>query len=336
MAGPGSNSKRWIFRGAKAAIGLAVIVAVGLHVRRTWRDIRERGAIPRVDPGWAAVAIGLYLIGLGLYGLYFVRVMAHAASPVSRYSGLRSYVVSHLGKYVPGKALVVVMRVAMLAAGGARASTATFATFYETILMMAVGGFVAFFGLTFGPSGAAKTTVPRLGPIPSFDLPLGLLGLAMGVAFLILVLPGVFPRLAALAKMPFRSVGDDAVPRPSWGLLRDGVIVTALGWIAMGLSQIAVIRALSPGGLPPSLGAAAVGSVALATVAGFAVPVSPGGLGVREWVLWTSLGSVMDRDLAVLASLGLRLAWVAGEIVAGAIFYAIRPRSAPAAGASPP
>ena len=54
--------------------------------------------------------------------------------------------------------------------------------------------------------------------------------------------------------------------------------------------------------------------MALATVAGFVVPISPGGLGVREWVLWTALASAIDRDLAVVAALVLRLAWVAGEV----------------------
>ena len=46
---------------------------------------------------------------------------------------LRAYVVSHLGKYVPGKAMVVVIRTALVVPFGARASTAAIATFYETL-----------------------------------------------------------------------------------------------------------------------------------------------------------------------------------------------------------
>ena len=70
--------------------------------------------------------------------------------------------------------------------------------------------------------------------------------------------------------------------------------------------------------------AAVIASVALATVAGFAVPVSPGGLGVREWVLWTSLGSLIDQNLAVMAALALRLVWVVGELLAGALLFSWR------------
>ena len=50
-----------------------------------------------------------------------------------------------------------------------------------------------------------------------------------------------------------------------------------------------------------------------------------GGLGVREWVLWTALGASIDRDLAVVAALTLRLVWFVGEAVASASIFAIRP-----------
>jgi uncharacterized membrane protein YbhN (UPF0104 family) len=74
----------------------------------------------------------------------------------------------------------------------------------------------------------------------------------------------------------------------------------------------------------------------LATVAGFAVAVAPGGLGVREWVLWTALGAATgDRDRAVVAALALRLVWVVAEIAAaGLLLLFRRPRMAEIVGAS--
>ena len=333
---PPPSAKTRLARGLKTAVGLAVVAAVAWHVKTTWADIRSRGGPPPIDARWVLASVALYLVGLGFLALYYVRVMAASATPISAYAGSRAYVVSHLGKYVPGKAVVVVMRVGMSSASGARAATATFATFYETLVMMAVGGLLAFATLTFGPSGAATMDTPRLGPIPSVRLPLGLVGLAMGLGFLALVLPFVFPRLSKVASLPFRDVGPDALPRLSWRLLAEGFLLSLAGWVAMGMSQVAILLALSPRGLAPALWPAAIGSVALATVAGFAIPVSPGGLGVREWVLWTCLGSVIDQDRAVLAALGLRLSWVAAEVVAGLALAAIRPRPLLAAGAPSP
>ena len=155
----------------------------------------------------------------------------------------------------------------------------------------------------------------------------------MGLLFLGVVWPSVFPRLAGLTRVPLPNVGPDALPRFSIGLLAEGMAWSLLGWVLLGLSQVAVIRGLVPSGLAPVSWPLAIASVALATVAGFVVPVSPGGLGVREWVLWTALASAIDRDLAVVAALVLRLAWVAGEVVAGALLFAIRP---PTEGPTPP
>ena len=136
----------------------------------------------------------------------------------------------------------------------------------------------------------------------------------------------MFPRLAGLIRAPLRGVGADALPWFTLPLLIEGLAWAALGWVLLGMSQVAVLAGI---GVAPSwsIGAASVASVALATVAGFAVPIAPGGFGVREWVLWTALTSSLDRDWAVVAALVLRLVWVVGEVMVAAILYLIRPRS---------
>ena len=58
-------------------------------------------------------------------------------APIGFLPAWRAYIVSHLGKYVPGKAMVVVVRSGMVVPFGGRASTAAIATFYETLVMMA-------------------------------------------------------------------------------------------------------------------------------------------------------------------------------------------------------
>ena len=322
MGRPGGY--RWLKAAAKSAVGVLVLWAVARHVGRTWADIQERGGPPRVEASWVALAVALYLAGLGLFGMYFVRVLDAGPAAVPPFAGWRAYLISHLAKYVPGKALVVVTRVGLVTPYGARASTAAFATLYETLVMMAAGGLIAAATLP----RAASVAAPAWVGLPGYAIPLGWVGLGLGAAFLAIVGPSVFPRLAGLATRTFRDLGPDALPRMSSRLLLEGLAIACGGWILLGLSQVAVIRALDPSGLPVASWPAAVGSVALATVAGFAVPVSPGGLGVREWVLWTALGAVLDQDLAVLASLGLRLAWVGGEVLAAGALLVIRPSPA--------
>ncbi len=316
---------RWLKPVVKAIVGPLVLIAVARHAWSTWNALRERGALPHLDLAWGLASVALYLAGLSLFGLYFVLVMRDSVTPVGPFVGVRAYLISHLGKYVPGKALVVVMRVGLVTPFGARASTAAFATFYETLVMMSAGGLIVPLVLPL----SAVAYAPSWTGLSGVNVPLGLIGLAMGLGFLVLVSPPVFPRLATLARQPFPDVRPDALPRISWRLLASGLAIASLGWIALGLSQVAVIQALGMATMPLSSWPIVVGSVALATVAGFAVPIAPGGLGVREWVLWTCLGSVLDRDLAVVSSLALRMAWIVGEIGAAAILLALRPSAGP-------
>ncbi|HEU5117285.1 MAG TPA: hypothetical protein VFT74_11530, partial [Isosphaeraceae bacterium] len=226
------------------------------------------------------------------------------------------------GKYVPGKALVVVLRVGLVTGYGARPATAAFSTLYETLVMMASGGLVAALGFAIGPTRTVTLPVWGVGEV---SVPLALLGLVPALGFLTLTWPSVFPRLSKVMSLPFPGVGPDALPYLRRRLLAEGLLWAVLGWLLAGLSLAAVVLGL---GKPIALSSLPVilASVALATVSGFVGALAPGGLGVREWVLWTSLGAVMDHETAVLASLALRLVWIVGEGLTAGVVGLLRPR----------
>jgi len=309
----------------KSAVALVVLWAVGRHVARTWNDLRGHSVAFHFEPGWLIGSGLLYLAGLSAYGRFFERVLRSSPTPVRLIPALRAYLVSHLGKYVPGKAMVVVVRAGMVVPFGARASTAAIATFYETLVMMASGGLIAAAGFAVAPgTHQVELMLPLWGHV---ELPLyrfaAVSGLAIGWAFLILVVPGVFTRLAGLVSLPIPGVGAEAMPRFTGRLLVEGLLWSSGGWVFLGLSQLAVVRAFDPAqmglSMAISLAPAVIASVALATVAGFVVAVLPGGLGVREGVLMSTLAPAVGSDQAVIASLLLRLVWVAAELVAAAV-----------------
>ena len=79
---------------------------------------------------------------------------------------MRAYLVSHLGKYVPGKAMVVVMRAGLSMPYGARGATAAIATFYETLVMMAAGSLMAALGFALaGASPSLASSCRSLGQL---------------------------------------------------------------------------------------------------------------------------------------------------------------------------
>jgi glycosyltransferase 2 family protein len=329
--------KRTTIAAVKAAVAVVVLWAVGRHFLRTWNDLAEHRLTLQFEPIWLVASGLLYLAGLSAFGVFYELILRASATPVRLGPALRAYLVSHLGKYVPGKAMVVVMRSGMVVPFGARASTAAIATFYETLVMMAAGGLVAAAGFAMASgSGRVAVTVPRWGPI---ELPLyrlsAISGLGLGLAFVVVVAPPVFRRLAGLISLPIPGVGTDALPRLSGGLLERGLLWSALGWFLLGLSLLAVVRAMGPagGGEILALGKVPVmiGAVALATISGFVVAVVPGGLGVREGVLMSLLAPALGRDRAVVAAVLLRLVWVVAELAAAAVLVPMfrPPRVAP-------
>lgn len=313
---------RWGIRALKFILGLLVLWAVGRNIVRTWEDLRRHGESIRLEPAHMVVGAVLYLSGLSAFGFYYGRIVKASATPVGYLPALRAYLISHLGKYVPGKAMVVVMRAGLLTSYGARPATAAFATLYETLTMMSAGGLIAVLGFLIRPQPPLRLTAwwGRVVPVP-----LLLLSLVLAGGFWLLVEPRVFPRFSKLISVPFPNVGPDALPRCSQRLLAEGMAWSLGGWLLLGLSQVAVIRALVPGGAPASTWPLIVASVALATVAGFAIAIFPGGLVVREAVLMATLGPVVGADLAVISALALRLDWVLGEVAIAALLAVLRP-----------
>ena len=72
-------------------------------------DLRDQSRSVHFEVGWLIGAGFLYLAGLLACGWFFERILRSSPTPVRLFPALRAYLVSHLGKYVPGKAMVVVV-----------------------------------------------------------------------------------------------------------------------------------------------------------------------------------------------------------------------------------
>jgi uncharacterized membrane protein YbhN (UPF0104 family) len=327
--------RRLTISAVKTAVAVVVLWAVGQLVTRTWHDLRNQSRALSFEPAWLLCSGVLYLAGLSAYGRFYERIMNSSTTPIRFMPAWRAYVVSHLAKYVPGKAMVVVVRTGMVVPYGGRPATAAIATFYETLVMMAAGGLVAAAGFACGPeSHRTEVSLPFWGfiELPAYELS-AIAGLGLGLGFLALVIPPVFGRLAGLLSLPIPGVGADALPHLTGRLLGQGLLWSVCGWFLLGLSLLAVVRAFDHAGalslFTLGLAPVAIASIALATVAGFVVAVLPGGLGVREWVLISALSPALGSDSAVVASLCLRLVWVVTELVAAAILIPLFRRPAP-------
>ena len=138
------GKRKHLWLAVKTILAVAILLGVARYFARVLTD-------PALDtvpftPRWELLVPAglLYLMAHCCWGSFWVRLLHEQHIPVTWYMGLRCYFVSQLGKYVPGKAWVILMRVAMLRhdAHAHPIPVAVTAT-YETLSSMAAGALLA-------------------------------------------------------------------------------------------------------------------------------------------------------------------------------------------------
>jgi glycosyltransferase 2 family protein len=308
---------------AVAVVKLAILAIVVWAVRRTL--VEAVAGLDdvwwRIQAGWLVAAALCYLAGLLAWGLFWHRVLVTLGQRPTRFRSLTAYFVGHLGKYVPGKALVVILRAGLIRGPGVDTTVAAVSVFVETFVMIASGALLA-----------ALVLAATLEADPRWTL----LALGIGVLAALPILPPVFRRIVGvLGRRSRQPAGAAATRNQQLGrfdgrLVASGYLMAAAGWIPVGASLWAVLRSLGIENAPLATTLPwAVAVVALAVVAGF-LSLLPGGLGVRDVILLElmvpRLRDVFYVDhaesIALAAVLLLRLVFLGAEVAVSAVLYA--------------
>ena len=288
------------------AIKLLIVVLVVWFIRRTivdaWRELESHPL--QVDYGWLAAAGGFYLLGTFFCGVFWHRILRAMGQEVGFWKALRAFYVGHLGKYVPGKAMVVVLRAGMIRGSGVDAPLAVVSVFLETLTMMAVGALMAAGIVAFWFRGQPLLFWASLGMMAVAGFP---------------TLPPVFRALVRIVNLGRLSPAQlGKLNGLGYGTVVLGWILNVIGWAILGLSYWAVLRALGVDDQNPldrlHLYTAAV---SLATVVGF-ISMVPSGAVVREAALTQATKLMMPGvgdSIALVAAVVLRLVWLAAELV---------------------
>jgi hypothetical protein len=314
MRGGWQSVWRWL----KAALAVAIVGGVGWQFARLLRQPELWERPWHLRPGWLAVSVGTYTAGLGCWGTFWLRLLHRLGLHPPLGSAYRAYYVSHLGKYVPGKAWAILLRAALLP--GVQPGVAALTAAYETLTTMAAGALLAVLLVPWFVVGSDGLGWQAL----------GLLALA-GVP----ILPGVFNVVVVRLAKPFLDPAA-APPRFAWSTLPEGLAVSGAGWCWLGVSVLALLQALVPDAPAPSAGFAlrCLAYNALSYVAGFLALPAPGGLGVREAILQQLLAAELRAEhpeavaagMAALAVVVLRLVWTLADLGAAAVAYALPAR----------
>lgn len=292
--------KKWAIKSIKLVLMIVILASVARQIQLSWDKL------PSFRPHFPLLILAglLYIAGLVCFGIYYAIVVRLVAPQVTLIDCLKAYILSHPAKYVPGKAMVVVLRVGMLTKAGARSTAAMLSALYETLSMMAIGSLLGGLLLILPPSHPLASAV----------------SICLGCAFLATILPMTFSRAAKLLKKGLQAIEPKDAPQPTRKITMGLIGWGCAGWLCWGLSQVAVVISLDNAGIIRlSYWPRVTGGVMLATAGGFALPVLPGGLGLREWILDEVTGELLGPDLAIAAALTLRFVWILAELVAAAL-----------------
>ena len=315
--------KKRLVATAKFLLFALIVAWIANRLSKDWTEISRYDWRPRPD---RLLASGLFYLAAYLPSAYFWRLSIRwLGGAPGVFSAFKAFYVSQLGKYVPGKALVVVIRSALVANDKTKASVAAVCVFYETLTMMATGALISalivavWFREHWLYSALALLTALCVG------LPL---------------LPPIFVRILSILRVGKNDPTlQERFRALTWRSLFVGVGLTSVLWLFFGLSLWAAIGAIGLAvGSFWSSAHLLVAASALAVVFGLAVAVAPGGLGVREAALTILLIPFLEtllrapenatfttsaETLATIVALVQRLVSIVAEIAAVAAFYAV-------------
>jgi uncharacterized membrane protein YbhN (UPF0104 family) len=311
LSPPPSPRNRIIAWTIKILIVAVVVWFVRGTLTNAWSQLQAYQWTLR--PGWLIASGLLYLGGMLLAGVFWRQVLLALGEQAGLVETLRAYYIGHLGKYVPGKAMVFVIRAGLLAHRRVNPAVAAVAVFVETMTMMAVGA-------------AVGGVIVAVGFYQQKMLFLGSLAMV--------VLAGL-PTLPPVFRLAVRILGiGRSNPQMQQGLLGLGYRTLLLGWVInvpawllIGLSLWATLRGI---GIELELHASLLPCVAcstLGTVVGI-LSMLPGGIGAREAALLWTMAQLLQLPAAqaTIAAGMLRLITVVAELAISAVLYPLEVR----------
>ena len=300
--------KRPLWRVIQAATVVAVLGFVGFRIADQWTEL---SSIPRnLHPDYVLLmaSAGAVLLSYSVLIWTWQRTVRAWGEQLAFGDAARIWFVSNLGRYVPGKVWQIGAMGVMAQRVGVSPVAAVGSSLVISIVNILAGAAVAAIGGA-GDVGA-----------PSWALPT-----AVVVAIGLLAAPWILPRAMAVASALLRT--EITVPRLPHSAVWIAAAGCAVAWLLYGVA----FRLLHIALLGHATGnlAGSTSAFTLSYLAGFLFLPAPGGIGVREDVLYRLLAQVgiATGGEAWLVVLGSRLWLTVLEVLPGVLFLAMRSRN---------
>jgi hypothetical protein len=281
-----------------------------ITIYRVYGELRDNEKLissSRIRLGYLVASIAVTIIALVPAAVVWLGVLKAFGQKFPLLPALDAYYLGHAGKYVPGKAMVLVLRVGKLQPYGVSIKPAILSVFVETLTGV---GTAAILGVLF---------------LFLIDVPTWLKWSMVAAAPLAAaVLSPHFFRLVlfALAKSKIGKIPKSLSSAFTWSFMLKTCLGMSLGWLLQGTVGWLIILCLndSPEMVSLQIWGTAVSAVCLGAVAGF-VSMLPGGAVARDLVVAWLLAPVLSQPVALLFALFLRISNLSGEGISIAIVH---------------
>ena len=285
---PNSRLRQWLIYAVGLLLFAASLAFIVSYAARHWTEV---AAVQLVAPAALGVSILLYAVSHLTTGLSWPLTLSQLREPIPLLTGFRIGLISQVGKYLPGNVAHYVGRSGLAARAGIPIRTSGISVVVELTSALAAGVLIT--ALMLFIDHRPVSFLPKIG---SSAILLSLAIVAGG---------------AGIVSWSFRRGYSPA-------LFIIPTLCLTVSFLLSGLSFHALAVAL---GNPELSMAAAIGSFALAWVAGFVLPGAPAGLGVREAILVSLVGPLIGPGSALTCVLLHRILTALVDGVAALLGY---------------
>lgn len=314
----------WVWKWIKWVLLALVLYYVGRQGYQLYQEQGDSLSEIRLKPMWLILSGLCYFIAWLPSVWFWQQLMVSSGESPGWRQTVRAYYCGHLGKYIPGKVSVLLIRATLLKDFGVRVSVAALTAAYETLAVMGVG-LVVFLALV-----PYVININQLAEWPAWiqsiqSRPLMVPILFCFVLFISLpLLSGLLKRISQ--KMSKSESGETAKEQQtsiSIRLLYAGVFAFIISWCLHGLSLGLVIASLGKTGLDWQQWPLWTAAISAALALGFAALFAPAGLGVREGLIVAILAGCPEIGPvnAFVAALLMRIVSFASEILSAFVLY---------------
>lgn len=297
------SNKSAVLKIIKIAFGALALIFMAWYFYKNRDEFSEK--ITSVDLGVFALSMLFYFVyKLSLASLFHYITKLNGCS--IRYGkALTAYLLSILGKYIPGKVFMLAARLTYYKEEDAPLSKVTVCFFIENVCTLLGAGMLFILSLFFFPNEL----------LGSYRW----LTILLIAAFFVIIHPKIINIILKVIGKIFKK--DLEIPMKYPQILK--VVLMFIGnWLIVGFGFFMLVRSVNPAvGWNEMLFCAGV--YGISAIMGILAIFAPSGLGVREGIIMAGLMLIMPESDAAVISVVSRLWQTVAELILAAAAFAV-------------